>query len=224
MARIVGVRFKRACKIYDFSTDGLDLKKGDTVVVEVENGIGIGTVVYGPKEVEERIPLKKVIRKADEVDFERDQFNREHERDAARVCRERIEKYSLPMKLVGVEYFFDASKAVFYFTSDTRVDFRELVKDLAQTLYTRIEMRQIGVRDEAKLLGGIGVCGRALCCASHLPDFVPVTVKMAKEQNLVGNLQKISGACGRLMCCLSYEYEGPPPSSSEESEGESLGR
>ncbi len=210
MVRVVGVRFKKACKVYDFNANDLDLRIGDTVIVEVEKGLGMGTVVYGPldRDPDSLVqPLKNVIRKADEVDLERQRYNIEREREAFRICRERIERFNLPMKLVRVEYLFDSSKAIFYFTSETRVDFRELVKDLAGQFHTRIEMRQIGVRDEAKMVGGIGPCGRELCCSLFLCDFEPVTVKMAKEQNLALNPSKISGICGRLMCCLTFEHE-----------------
>jgi len=209
MARVVGVRFKKACKVYDFDADSLELSPGDTVIVEVEKGLGMGSVVYTPKEVDPAAltrPLKKIVRKADPVDEERHGFNNEREIEAFRICKERIIKHNLPMKLIRVEYLFDSSKAIFYFTSDTRVDFRELVKDLAATFHTRIEMRQIGVRDEAKMIGGLGPCGRELCCSGFLSDFEPVTIKMAKDQNLALNPVKISGICGRLMCCLSYEH------------------
>jgi len=210
MARVVEVRFKRACKAYRFDAGDLELRPGDIVIVEVEKGIGMARVVRGPLEVDEKNidrRLKKVVRKADKVDLEREEFNSGREREAFTVCQEKIAGHKLPMKLVSVEYLFDSSKAVFYFTSDTRVDFRELVKDLAASFYTRIEMRQIGVRDEAKSVGGLGPCGRELCCSSFLVDFTPVTVKMAKEQNLTLNPLKISGVCGRLMCCLSYEAD-----------------
>ncbi len=208
MARVVGIRFKTAGKIYHFDAGDLDLKRGDVVIVEVDKGIGMGRVVFAPVEMDERRlerALKKIVRKADDVDLERNRFNRDREEEAFRICKEKIAKYKLPMKLVDVEYLFDSSKAIFYFTSETRVDFRDLVKDLASCFYTRIEMRQIGVRDEAKHVGGLGPCGRELCCASFLKDFEPVTVKMAKEQNLTLNPLKISGLCGRLMCCLGYE-------------------
>lgn len=210
MVKIVGVRFKKACKVYDFDTNGLDLNPGEMVIVEVEKGLGMGMVAYRPKEADPAAlvrPLKKVVRKADAVDMERHGFNTERENEAFRICRERIGHYRLPMKLIRVEYLFDSSKAIFYFTSETRVDFRELVKDLAAGFHTRIEMRQIGVRDEAKMVGGLGPCGRELCCSGFLSDFEPVTIKMAKEQNLALNPVKISGICGRLMCCLSYEHE-----------------
>ncbi len=213
MARVVGIRFKRAGKSYKFDATDLELSPGDIVIVEVEKGIGMARVVLGPVEMDAKQidrKLKKVVRKADAVDIERDGFNREREDEAFKVCQGKIAKYGLPMKLVSVEYLFDSSKAIFYFTSDTRVDFRELVKDLAGRFYTRIEMRQIGVRDEAKTIGGLGPCGRELCCSSFLVDFTPVTVRMAKEQNLALNPLKISGVCGRLMCCLSYEVGSKP--------------
>ena len=210
MVRVAGVRFKKACKVYDFEAGALELHPGDAVIVEVERGLGMGTLVYSPREVDPAtltMPLKKIVRKADAVDIERLGFNTERENEAFAICKERILKYNLPMKLIRVEYLFDSSKAIFYFTSDTRVDFRELVKDLAATFHTRIEMRQIGVRDEAKMIGGLGPCGRELCCSGFLADFEPVTIKMAKEQNLALNPVKISGICGRLMCCLSYEHD-----------------
>ncbi len=208
MKNIVGIRFKQASKIYNFDSAGLDLKPGAIVIVEVEKGLGMGTVVRGPREQNpaKGQKLKKVIRKAGAVDMERRGFNSEREDEAFWICRKKIKRYKLPMKLVKVEYLFDSSKAIFYFTSDTRVDFRELVKDLASEFHTRIEMRQIGVRDEAKMIGGLGPCGRILCCAAFLSDFEPVTIKMAKEQNLALNPVKISGICGRLMCCLSFEH------------------
>ncbi|HBG47331.1 MAG TPA: stage 0 sporulation family protein [Deltaproteobacteria bacterium] len=210
MVKIAGVRFKKACKVYDFESGEIELNPGDAVIVEVERGLGMGTVVYSPREADPASiarQLKKIVRKADPVDIERLGFNTEREYEAFRICKERIIKYSLPMKLIRVEYLFDSSKAIFYFTSDLRVDFRELVKDLAATFHTRIEMRQIGVRDEAKMIGGLGPCGRELCCSGFLADFEPVTIKMAKEQNLALNPVKISGICGRLMCCLSYEHD-----------------
>ncbi len=210
MVMITGVRFKAACKVYDFDSNGQDVVAGDKVIVEVDRGLGLGTVSNGPEEkdfanIKHR--LKKVIRKADDVDIERQDFNQEREKEARRVCREKIAQYGLDMKLSRVEYLFDSSKAIFYFTSEGRIDFRALVRDLASTFHTRIEMRQIGVRDEAKILGGLGPCGRELCCSNFLVNFAPVTVKMAKEQNLALNPSKISGICGRLMCCLSYEHE-----------------
>lgn len=210
MAKVVGVRFKKACKVYDFDSNDLELKPGDMAIVEVEKGLGLGMIVYTPRELDPATlnrQLKKVVRKADAVDLERNGFNTERENEAFRICREKITQYKLPMKLIRVEYLFDSSKAIFYFTSEIRVDFRELVKDLAAGFHTRIEMRQIGVRDEAKMIGGLGPCGRELCCSGFLSDFEPVTIKMAKEQNLALNPVKISGICGRLMCCLSYEHE-----------------
>lgn len=209
MVQVIGVRFRKACKVYDFDSNGLELRPADTVIVEVDKGLGMGTVAYGPKEIDPAAyprQIKKVIRKADPVDMERNSFNTERENEAFRICRDKIEAFRLPMKLVRVEYLFDSSKAIFYFTSEQRVDFRELVKDLASVFHTRIEMRQIGVRDEAKMLGGLGPCGLTLCCTSFLSDFAPVTIKMAKEQNLALNPVKISGICGRLMCCLGYEH------------------
>lgn len=218
MTRIVGIRFKKAGRIYDFDAGVLELAFGDDVIIEVEKGIGLGTVAKTPKDADASTDdsasasggrkLKRVVRKADTVDLERKVFNKEREEEAFKVCADKIKEYKLPMKLVNVEYLFDSSKAIFYFTSESRVDFRVLVKDMAAHLFTRIEMRQIGVRDEAKLLGGFGPCGRELCCAGFLDDFKPVTVRMAKEQGLALNPLKISGVCGRLMCCLSYEYEG----------------
>lgn len=210
MVYITGVRFKRACKVYDFNANGLVLKPGDNVIVEVEKGLGMGTISYVPREVDPAAlprPLKRVVRKAEALDMERHTFNSEREEEAYRVCKDKIQKHKLPMKLIRVEYLFDSSKAIFYFTSETRVDFRELVKELASGFHTRIEMRQVGVRDEAKLIGGLGPCGRELCCSGFLSDFAPVTIKMAKDQNLALNPAKISGICGRLMCCLGYEHE-----------------
>ncbi len=212
MIKVVDIRFKRACKVYEFDCGGhFELLPGDLVIVEVDKGLGMGTVVCPPRDASEekrQRPLKKVIRKASPADMERLEFNAKREEESLRVCSEKIKSYGLPMKLVRAEYLFDSSKAIFYFTSDSRVDFRRLVKDLASSFHTRIEMRQIGVRDEAKMLGGIGPCGRELCCSSFLPDFTPVTIKMAKQQNLALNPSKISGVCGRLMCCLSYEHRG----------------
>ncbi|MBI5327631.1 MAG: stage 0 sporulation family protein [Deltaproteobacteria bacterium] len=217
MPKVVGVRFKRACKIYDFDVNNLELKTGEQVVVETQKGMGLGWVARSPldkpapassKQRDETNlvqPLKKVIRKATGGDRERFEFNKEMEDEAAAVCRKEIAKHGLSMKLVNVEYLFDSSKVIFSFISENRVDFRDLVKDMANELHTRIEMRQIGVRDEAKMLGGVGPCGRMLCCSTHLVDFEPVSVKMAKEQNISLNPAKLSGVCGRLMCCLSYE-------------------
>ena len=208
MPTVVGVRFKKVCRVYDFDVNSMELKPGEQVIVETEKGMGMGLVARGPVEKDEASLvqlLKKVIRKATEDDRERFEFNKEREEEAAAVCKKEITKYGLSMKLINVEYLFDSSKVIFSFISENRVDFRELVKDIANELHTRIEMRQIGVRDEAKLLGGIGPCGRMLCCATHLVDFEPVSVKMAKEQNISLNPAKLSGLCGRLMCCLSYE-------------------
>ncbi|MCK4739504.1 MAG: stage 0 sporulation family protein [Deltaproteobacteria bacterium] len=211
MLNVTGVRFKKASKVYNFNAGEIELKYGDMVIVEVEKGIGLARVVVAPEPkpiAEATQRLKSIVRKADAVDLERSEFNKEREQTALVICKKKILKYKLSMKLVSVEYLFDSSKAIFYFTSEARVDFRELVKDLAGTLFTRIEMRQIGVRDEAKLTGGIGSCGRELCCSSFLGEFEPVTVRMAKEQNIALNPLKISGVCGRLMCCLGFEYGG----------------
>ncbi|MGI6563243.1 MAG: PSP1 domain-containing protein [Clostridia bacterium] len=210
MARIVGVRFKKVGKIYYFSPDDLDIKVNDNVIVETARGIEFGTVVVGIRDIpdEELIhPLKKVLRVATSEDLEKHQENAQKEKEAFKICLEKIEKHKLPMKLVDVEYTFDNNKILFYFTAEGRVDFRELVKDLASVFRTRIELRQIGVRDEAKMTGSIGICGRMLCCNSFLGEFQPVSIKMAKEQGLSLNPAKISGACGRLMCCLKYEQE-----------------
>ena len=210
MVKVVGVRFKHAGKIYYFDPGDIELTAGDPVIVETVRGIEYGQVVVAPKEVEESDvvqPLKQVLRRATEEDMEILAENAEKERSAFQIGLEKIEKHGLPMKLVDVEYTFDNSKVIFYFTADGRVDFRELVKDLASVFRTRIELRQIGVRDQAKMLGGLGPCGRPLCCATFLGDFEPVSIKMAKEQNLSLNPSKISGICGRLMCCLKYEAE-----------------
>jgi len=209
---VAGVRFKKAGKIYSFDAGAIELSAGDNVIVEVEKGIGFARVVSAPIAKDEASvvhALKKIVRKADTVDMERNSFNEGREKEAHAACKDLIVKYKLPMKLVGVEYLFDSSKAIFFFTAENRVDFRDLVRDLAAKFYTRIEMKQIGVRDEAKFAGGFGPCGRELCCASFLTNFAPVTVRMAKDQNLALNPQKISGICGRLMCCLSYEHDGP---------------
>ncbi|MGI5840060.1 MAG: PSP1 domain-containing protein [bacterium] len=210
MLNVVGVRFKEAGKIYYFDPVTLVLAVGDQVIVETARGVEFGQVVVGPKEVAEGdivSPLKKVLRKADTKDLEQVQENERKEKDALAICAKKIETHGLEMNLVDVEYTFDNSKIIFYFTADGRVDFRELVKDLAAVFRTRIELRQIGVRDEAKMLGGIGPCGRVLCCNTFLGDFQPVSIRMAKEQNLSLNPSKISGLCGRLMCCLKYECE-----------------
>lgn len=208
MQTVIGVRFKKAGKIYYFSPGNLAIEKGDHVIVETARGIEYGTAVIGPREVADEdvvLPLKVVHRKATEADAQKVEENHKREKEAFAICEQKIAAHHLEMKLVDVEYTFDVNKIVFYFTADGRVDFRELVKDLASVFRTRIELRQIGVRDEAKLMGGIGCCGRPLCCASFLGDFEPVSIRMAKEQNLSLNPTKISGICGRLMCCLKYE-------------------
>jgi cell fate regulator YaaT (PSP1 superfamily) len=208
--RIVKVQFNVAGKIYDFNAGTLDLKAGEKVVVETERGRSIATVVVPPREFpanETPEGLKSILRKADQPDLAAQARNAAREKEALNFCLQKIKERNMEMKLVKVEYLFDGSKAIFYFTADGRVDFRELVKDLAHAFHTRIEMRQIGVRDEAKMVGGLGICGRELCCSSFLRDFEPVSVKMAKEQNLALNPNKISGQCGRLLCCLGYEFE-----------------
>ncbi len=210
MKDIVGIQFQRAGKIYSFDPGEWDLEVGMHVIVETARGVEMGTVMIAPKEVpDEEVPqqLKPIIRWATDDDEAIVQDNRERAAKALEICREKVEKHGLQMKLVSAEYTFDRNKLLFYFTADGRVDFRELVKDLAAVFRTRIELRQIGVRDETKLRGGIGMCGRELCCASYMPDFVPVSIKMAKEQNLSLNPTKISGMCGRLMCCLKYEED-----------------
>ena len=210
MITVIGVRFRRAGKVYYFDPVGIQIKKGDCVIVETARGVEFGTVVMGCKEVEEEKvvqPLKQVIRIATPEDQEINTQNREKEREAFTVCLEKIRKHNLDMKLIDAEYTFDNNKVLFYFTADGRVDFRELVKDLAAVFKTRIELRQIGVRDETKIIGGIGICGRPLCCHTFLSEFAPVSIKMAKEQNLSLNPTKISGVCGRLMCCLKNEEE-----------------
>ena len=210
MTRVIGVRFRTAGKIYFFDPLNFEIKRGDHVIVETARGIEFGTVMTGITEVEdEKVvqPLKPVIRIANERDHEQEANNKIKEKDAFRVCLEKIKKHELDMKLIDAEYTFDNNKVLFYFTADGRIDFRELVKDLAGVFKTRIELRQIGVRDETKIVGGIGICGRPLCCHSYLADFIPVSIKMAKEQNLSLNPTKISGVCGRLMCCLKNEEE-----------------
>lgn len=210
MTRVIGVRFRQAGKVYFFSPGKLHIKQGDKVIVETARGVEFGHVVVGTKEVkDEEItqPLKSVIRIATEEDKRNEEKNREKEKEAFRVCREKIREHELDMKLINAEYTFDNNKVLFYFTADGRIDFRELVKDLAAVFRTRIELRQIGVRDETKIRGGIGICGRPLCCHTYLSDFAPVSIKMAKEQNLSLNPTKISGVCGRLMCCLTNEEE-----------------
>lgn len=208
MAQVVGVRFREVGKVYYFDPDGVPFKSGDRVIVETARGIECGEIVTPNREVDdEKIvkPLKVIIRAATPEDLEAVRLNREKEQHAMEIGRKKIAERKLEMKLVNVEYTFDSSKILFYFTADGRVDFRELVKDLAGIFHTRIELRQIGVRDESRMLGGIGICGRPFCCCSFLGDFHPVSIKMAKEQGLSLNPAKISGACGRLMCCLKYE-------------------
>jgi len=210
MAKVIGVRFKRVGKVYYFSPGDLKLTEGDYVIVETSRGMEYGEVVIVDKEVSEDdivAPLKTVIRRATAKDDRRVEENKRKEKEALEICQKKIEKHGLEMKLVDVEYTFDNSKIIFYFTAEGRVDFRELVKDLAGVFKTRIELRQIGVRDEAKMMGGLGPCGRACCCSSFLGDFSPVSIRMAKEQNLSLSPTKISGLCGRLMCCLNYEQE-----------------
>lgn len=210
MTKVIGVRFRQAGKVYYFSPGKFYIKKGDKVIVETARGVEFGTVVAGVKEIpDEEImqPLKLVIRVATEEDKKTDEKNREKEKEAFDICLEKIRKHELDMKLINAEYTFDGNKVLFYFTAEGRIDFRELVKDLAAVFRTRIELRQIGVRDETKIRGGIGVCGRPLCCSTYLSEFAPVSIKMAKEQNLSLNPTKISGVCGRLMCCLTNEEE-----------------
>ena len=210
MTKVIGVRFRRAGKIYYFSPGKLEIDTNDHVIVETARGVEYGHVVIGSKEVEDDKvvqPLKPVIRLATAWDDEQEDNNREKEKEAFRICQEKIKKHRLDMKLIDAEYTFDNNKVLFYFTADGRVDFRELVKDLASVFKTRIELRQIGVRDETKILGGIGICGRPLCCHTHQSEFLPVSIKMAKEQNLSLNPTNISGVCGRLMCCLKHEEE-----------------
>ena len=210
MKVIIGVRFRQAGKVYFFDPGDAELERGQHVIVETAKGVEYGLVVLPNREMaEEKIvaPLKGIIRVATEEDEKTEQANREKEKEAFRICLEKIEKHGLEMKLIDAEYTFDNNKLLFYFTADGRIDFRELVKDLASVFRTRIELRQIGVRDETKIRGGIGICGRTLCCHSYLSEFAPVSIKMAKEQNLSLNPTKISGVCGRLMCCLKNEEE-----------------
>ena len=210
MVKFIGIRFRTAGKIYYFDPKDIELKRGDHVIVETARGVEYGTVVMPPSDLKDKEfnnPLKPVMRKATDEDTEKEKKNREKEREAFKICKEKIVKHGLDMKLIDAEYTFDNNKVLFYFTADGRVDFRELVKDLASVFKTRIELRQIGVRDETKILGGIGFCGRPLCCHTYLSDFAPVSIKMAKEQNLSLNPTKISGICGRLMCCLKNEEE-----------------
>ncbi len=210
MVKIIGVRFRRTGKIYYFSPGELHIEKGQNVIVETARGVEYGKVVLGMRNIKEEevsAPLKSVIRIATESDTEQEEQNREKEKEAFQICLEKINKHGLEMKLIDAEYTFDNNKVLFYFTADGRIDFRELVKDLASVFKTRIELRQIGVRDETKVRGGYSICGRPLCCSTYLTDFVPVSIKMAKEQNLSLNPTKISGVCGRLMCCLKNEEE-----------------
>ena len=210
MIKVIGVRFRQAGKIYYFDPLDFDIEVGQHVIVETARGIEYGLVLTGPRNVEaDKViqPLKPVIRVATPDDDEVERKNKEKEKTAFGICLEKIAKHKLEMKLIDAEYTFDNNKVLFYFTADGRIDFRELVKDLASVFKTRIELRQIGVRDETKILGGIGICGRCLCCHSHLSEFAPVSIKMAKEQNLSLNPTKISGVCGRLMCCLKNEEE-----------------
>lgn len=214
MVKVIGVRFRQAGKVYFFDPLDFDIEKDQHVIVETARGVEYGLVVLGKREVEEEkvfLPLKPVIRVATEEDDKKEAENRQKEAEAFVVCQEKIQKHGLEMKLIGAEYTFDNNKVLFYFTADGRIDFRELVKDLAAVFRTRIELRQIGVRDETKIRGGLGICGRPLCCSTYLSEFAPVSIKMAKEQNLSLNPTKISGVCGRLMCCLkneedTYEY------------------
>lgn len=210
MTKIVGIRFRNVGKIYYFDPKNYKMQVGDHVIVETARGVEFGRVVLGPKEVgEDEVvhPLKEVLRVATQADEDREQQNRIKEKDAFKICQKKIREHGLEMKLIDAEYTFDNNKVLFYFTADGRIDFRQLVKDLAAIFKTRIELRQIGVRDETKILGGIGICGRSLCCHTYLSEFAPVSIKMAKEQNLSLNQTKISGVCGRLMCCLKNEQE-----------------
>ncbi len=210
MTKVIGVRFRTAGKIYFFAPGKFDIKQGDNVIVETARGVEFGRVVSGPREVRSEDvvqPLKSVIRMAGEQDRKTVEKNKQKEKEAFKICQEKIRKHGLEMKLIDVEYTFDGNKILFYFTADGRIDFRELVKDLAAVFRTRIELRQIGVRDETKIRGGLGICGRALCCSTYLTEFSAVSIKMAKEQNLSLNPTKISGVCGRLMCCLNNEEE-----------------
>ncbi len=210
MIKVVGVRFKPAGKIYFFDPEKKWIKKGDSVIVETIRGIEFGEVVSGPKFIKEEeiiSPLKKVLRIATSEDKAKNEDNKRKEQESYEICLKKISEHNLNMKLVDIEYTFDNNKVIFYFTAEGRVDFRELVKDLASIFRTRIELRQIGVRDEAKMLGGLGPCGRPMCCSSYLGEFYPVSIKMAKEQKLSLNPSKISGICSRLMCCLNYEHQ-----------------
>lgn len=210
MTDIVGIKFKPSGKTYYFDPLEFDIKEGDSVIVETSHGMEFGNVVVGRKQISEeelKKPIKPVIRLATAEDVAHNEHNHEREKEAFKLCQQKIKEHGLEMKLIEAEYTFDCSKLLFYFTSDGRVDFRELVRDLALVFKTRIELRQIGVRDESKTIGSIGACGRSLCCSQFLDEFVPVSIKMAKEQGLSLNPTKISGACGRLMCCLKYEQD-----------------
>lgn len=210
MVTVIGVRFRSGGKVYYFGPGELNIKSGEHVIVETARGVEYGYVVLGNREIEDGKviqPLKSVIRMATAEDDAREENNRKKEKDAFGICQEKIRKHGLEMKLIDVEYTFDNNKILFYFTADGRIDFRELVKDLASVFKTRIELRQVGVRDETKIVGGVGICGRELCCHSYLSEFIPVSIRMAKEQNLSLNPTKISGVCGRLMCCLKNEEE-----------------
>ncbi len=208
MVDVVGIRFKKVGKVYYFDPDNLDINKGNYLIVETARGVEFGECVIGIKQIKEEeivAPLKKVLRIATEEDIQKHKDNKKKEKEALEICLKKVSQHKLNMKLIDVEYTFDNNKVIFYFTADGRVDFRELVKDLATIFKTRIELRQIGVRDEAKMIGGLGPCGRPMCCSTFLGDFASVSIKMAKEQNLSLNPTKISGICGRLMCCLNYE-------------------
>ena len=210
MITVIGVRFRSGGKVYYFGPGQMEIKSGDHVIVETARGVEYGYVVLGNRQVEDSKviqPLKSVIRMATAEDRAKEESNRRKEKDAFGICQEKIRKHGLEMKLIDVEYTFDNNKVLFYFTADGRIDFRELVKDLASIFKTRIELRQVGVRDETKIVGGVGICGRELCCHSYLSEFIPVSIRMAKEQNLSLNPTKISGVCGRLMCCLKNEEE-----------------
>ncbi len=210
MVKVIGVRFRTAGKVYFFDPGTYNIKRTDHVIVETARGVEYGTVVGEVREVDDSEviqPLKPIIRIATEKDDEQAKKNKDKEKEAFKICLEKIQKHGLEMKLIDAEYTFDNNKVLFYFTADGRIDFRELVKDLAAVFKTRIELRQIGVRDETKIRGGIGICGRPLCCHAHQSDFLPVSIKMAKEQNLSLNPTKISGVCGRLMCCLKHEED-----------------
>ena len=210
MITVIGVRFRSGGKVYYFGPGQMEIKSGDHVIVETARGVEYGYVVLGNRQVEDSKviqPLKSVIRMATAEDRAKEESNRRKEKDAFGICQEKIRKHELEMKLIDAEYTFDNNKILFYFTADGRIDFRELVKDLASVFKTRIELRQVGVRDETKIVGGVGICGRELCCHSYLSEFIPVSIRMAKEQNLSLNPTKISGVCGRLMCCLKNEEE-----------------